>query len=537
MSKSVFSYFLIPVFFLLFYSQLNGQTGDRPLWVHFDLSYNEYDGDLGNQFFEFGSGSGSTFSTTIGANLYLNSSFDGIYSFSIGELAAEKQVGENLEFFNNTFIRNAIMARYKLSNGYILNKNSSVRPFIASGIAITSYTGGERDIKGRGVTSDVRDGRVITIPIEVGFDVPVRDNIHLYAKWKYNRTFAEGYDGRDKLDGKDHDDYLMHSVGVKIAISKSGSKSSDRSRFPDYDEPEPPAEERPEETKETQKEPEQIPDTDGDGFNDEIDPCPQVAGVDYLKGCPDADGDEVGDAEDECPKIAGDTALQGCPDDDSDGIMNSADECPGDAGLKELNGCPVKKDRDNDDIIDEEDACPDEPGIRKLKGCPSSDSDGDGVTDDRDECPNEAGVAEINGCPKEKIETEPAVKEGTEKGIPEDLKKTVDEIYNNLSYQSGKALIDESSKDDLDKLAEIMENDPKLQLIIEGYTDNEGEASYNLLLSRDRADAVKQYLMGKGISEDRLRAEGYGEILPIAPNDTEAGRAKNRRVELRLTYF
>jgi outer membrane protein OmpA-like peptidoglycan-associated protein len=515
--------------------------------VHFDVSYNEYDGDLGNQFFEFGSGSGSTFGTTVGADFYLNNSFDALYSLSIGELDAEKQVGENLEFFNNTFIRNAVMARYKFSNGYLLSEDSPVQPFIASGIALTSYTGGERDIKGRGVTSDVRDGRVITIPIAIGIDVPVRDNIHLYAKWKYNRTFAEGYDGRDKLDGKDHDDYLMHSVGVKIALSKSGSKSSDLNRFPDYDDPDPPqTEEKTDETEEpkeketieNEKKPVEIADTDGDGFNDEEDSCPQLAGVDYLKGCPDADGDKLGDAEDECPKIAGDARLGGCPDDDSDGIINSADECISEPGIKELNGCPVKEDRDNDDIIDEEDACPNEAGIRKLNGCPPRDSDEDGVTDDRDECPNEAGVAEINGCPKEKEETEAAdEEEGPVKGVGEDLKKIVDEIYNNLSYQPGKALIDDSSKDDLDRLAQIMEDDPKLQLIIEGYTDNAGKASYNLLLSRDRADAVKQYLMGKGIAEGRLRAEGYGEILPLAPNETEAGRAKNRRVEMRLTYF
>ncbi len=548
---------LLISFCFLLTIQLNAQTKDRPIWLSVSIGHQEYRGDLENEFLDYEFGTNWVLGYQ--GSMYLSPSIDLGLNLSIGELDIQNgfiqgNPGLSETAFSKTYVNTFLFGRFKFANGSILPENSFLQPYLNAGIGFTAFGGGDENIK---------NGLTFTLPGTLGLDIPINETIKLYVQSTYNRTFADGFDGSDRLDDRSHDDYMVYAAGVKIALSASKRESGQGISEPHFNATvPPPTADKAEETKETEKEsaelpatdgngfsdeikgPEKTPDSDGDGFNNDMDSCPQIAGVDYLKGCPDADGDEMGDAEDECPKIAGEAALQGCPDDDSDGLMNSADKCPNEAGLKELNGCPVKKDRDNDDIIDEEDACPDEPGIRKLKGCPPRDNDEDGVTDDRDECPNEAGVAEINGCPKEeedKTETVVEKERPTEKdlivGVSADMKKKVDAIYNNLRYKPGKAIIMDSSKGDLDRLAQIMEDDPKLQLLIEGYTDNEGKASYNLLLSRDRADAVKQYLMGKGISEDRLRAEGYGEILPIAPNDTEAGRAKNRRIELRLTYF
>ena len=77
---------------------------------------------------------------------------------------------------------------------------------------------------------------------------------------------------------------------------------------------------------------------------------------------------------------------------------------------------------------------------------------------------------------------------------------------------------------------------PNLNVSIEGHTDSQGNDARNLELSSSRAQAVQTYLMGKGISASRLRAVGYGETTPVATNDTSAGRAQNRRVELKGSY-
>ena len=73
-------------------------------------------------------------------------------------------------------------------------------------------------------------------------------------------------------------------------------------------------------------------------------------------------------------------------------------------------------------------------------------------------------------------------------------------------------------------------------LQIEGHTDSNGSDAYNIKLSQQRMESVKQYLVSKGIAETRLLALGFGEGKPIATNKTSSGRAKNRRVELKTTY-
>jgi len=85
----------------------------------------------------------------------------------------------------------------------------------------------------------------------------------------------------------------------------------------------------------------------------------------------------------------------------------------------------------------------------------------------------------------------------------------------------------------LSQIAKVLQENPKLELIIEGHTDNVGGAQFNLEVSRKRAEAVKRWLVDKaGISEVRLTTVGYGLSRPIADNSTEEGRAKSRRVEL-----
>jgi len=105
-----------------------------------------------------------------------------------------------------------------------------------------------------------------------------------------------------------------------------------------------------------------------------------------------------------------------------------------------------------------------------------------------------------------------------------------------ILFETGKAAIDARSNDLLDAVADILKASAGItRLTVEGHTDSTGDAAFNKQLSQDRADAVKAYLIGKGIAADRLASVGYGAEKPITSNDTEAGRARNRRVEFTVS--
>lgn len=283
-------------------------------------------------------------------------------------------------------------------------------------------------------------------------------------------------------------------------------------------------------------------DMDKDGIVDEEDRCPEVFGLAALKGCPDKDGDGVADIDDKCPDVKGLVALQGCPDRDGDGITDADDRCPDAAGSKALNGCP---DKDKDGIADIDDNCPDVAGIAKFKGCP--DTDGDGIMDKDDACPTVAGLVALKGCPdldgdgitdlEDKCPTVPGTIKN--KGCPdmtEVEREQVIKIGKAIYFATNKDIIKKESEAPLNELALILSKYPKMLMQIEGNTDNVGNDEFNLKLSQARAEAVKKYLVGKGIAEDRLTAVGYGETKPIADNKTAAGKAQNRRVDLKAEY-
>jgi OmpA-OmpF porin, OOP family len=234
----------------------------------------------------------------------------------------------------------------------------------------------------------------------------------------------------------------------------------------------------------------------------------------------DRDKDGVLDENDKCPDVPGIASLQGCPDKDGDGIADAEDKCPDVAGLAKYQGCPIP-DTDKDGINDENDKCIDVPGVARYQGCPVPDTDKDGVNDEEDKCPSEAGPASNFGCPV--IETATIEK--------------INKAAGNIFFVTGSAKLLAKSFPALNNVVTILNENPGYKIDIDGHTDITGTPAKNQVLSDARAGSVKAYMVSKGIDESRMVATGYGIDKPIADNKTKAGRAKNRRVEMKLRNY
>jgi len=264
-------------------------------------------------------------------------------------------------------------------------------------------------------------------------------------------------------------------------------------------------------------------DTDGDNVLDKNDKCPSIVGPVENKGCPwpDKDKDSVADKDDKCPTVAGPVENNGCPwgDADKDTVLDNVDACPSEAGPVENKGCPWQ-DTDGDSVLDKDDKCPTEKGSVADAGCPELDADKDGVLDKADSCPTVAGPASNKGCPEV---TKEALKE---------LKVQARAVF----FVTGKAVLESADKGQtdgrLDAIKEIIKNYPNAKFSIEGHTDNVGNAKANQKLSEERAKAVMDALVAKGVNPDNLTFVGYGASKPVASNKTAAGRAQNRRTEV-----
>lgn len=256
-------------------------------------------------------------------------------------------------------------------------------------------------------------------------------------------------------------------------------------------------------------------DADNDGIKNKEDDCPNTAGPTSNNGCPlpDTDGDGVPDGNDKCPNLKGRVDSGGCPDTDGDGIIDKEDECPKVAGTKANNGC---SDGDQDGVLDHLDQCPNVAGLSKFAGCP--DTDNDGIKDSEDNCPNEAGLASNNGCP----------------GISEETKRVLAQALEGVQFESSKDVLKASSYAVLENVVKVLKDNPQYRLKVSGYTDSSGGDDINLRLSKERANGVKAYFINNGVESNRIEADGFGEINPVADNETKEGRAKNRRVEFEI---
>ena len=269
-------------------------------------------------------------------------------------------------------------------------------------------------------------------------------------------------------------------------------------------------------------------DSDRDGVPDGLDACPNTpehVEVD-ARGCPkDSDGDGVYDGIDKCPGTPAGARVdaQGCPiDADGDGVPDGLDKCPNTpkGATVDATGCPL--DSDHEGVPDGIDKCPNTPAGVEVDsvGCQrAQDSDGDGVDDTKDKCPGTAPGTKVDaaGCPILFTEARTPV------------------VLRGVTFEPGRSTLQPDSYTILDIVAASLVANPEIKIEIAGHTDNTGSVATNTRLSQARAQAVRAYLATKGVAPDRMVAKGYGPTQPVAPNTTAAGRALNRRVELRQT--
>lgn len=338
--------------------------------------------------------------------------------------------------------------------------------------------------------------------VEAGFDLGIAPELRLgpFARYQF---------GADPLDA--HASLLQ--FGLHVAFLARPVERSDEPRGP--------------------------ADGDRDGVLDEHDACPDIPAGAHpdpeRRGCPRADSDHDGvfDSDDACPTTpAGaspDPARRGCPtrDADGDGVPDADDHCPevpaGASPHPTRAGCPAA-DTDRDGVVDHEDSCPETPAGRipdpARAGCPA-DRDGDTVPDASDNCPDEAGPPENSGC-----------RERQRVRITTEQIQILERVY----FATDRATIQRRSFPLLDNVAAVLAAHPEIARVrIEGHTDSRGSAEHNRELSQRRADAVRDYLVRRGIDAARLEARGFGPDRPIvAAAQSEAEHAQNRRVEFNI---
>lgn len=426
---------------------------------------------FGNEFFNYNNYSIVPPLSKLSIIRNLNRSFDVDLTASVGEIDNDR-----LRVSDEFFINAGLGLRYKLANGYILGENSWFDPYIRLGANYHRYD----------YTGLNPDGN--TLPL--GYPVFGNDG------GDATEEVVDMLYGESEL-AKDH-----FGVSGGLGINFWFTKNFGLNVASDYN---------------------WIPSSKSDYF----DFFQHTIGVTFRFGNKDRDGDGIEDDVDACPDEPGvpsdNPDCHGCPDNDGDGICNNMDACPDEAGPVENDGCPIL-DRDGDGILDADDDCPDTPGVASsipgCNGCP--DSDGDGVCDGKDKCPKEFGTVENDGCPE--------IADNCT-----DIQAIKDALKNVLfEYDSDK--LTAQSMATLDQIAPILTSDKikNARWLVEGHTDSKGSDKYNMDLSKRRAASVETYLASKGVPASILKSVGFGESLPITTNETDEGRARNRRVELKF---
>ncbi len=474
------------------------QTDDRKWNIGFHGGLTEYAGEKGDGYYQTNQPVYGFAGLSV--SRYLSKHFDASLLFTRGEVGHIDNKPQTSAYTPQNFLTRFNTANLYL-RFYFTKPQAAVRPYLFAGAGAIWY---------EAVYNIHHERFEFALPSGgLGFNFKLGPVVSFQLQEMVQYTTTDNLDHENGGDANDLN--LFHTAGLTFNIGKQ--KDTDNDGVSDKKDlcPNTPAG--------VSVDAKGCPlDKDGDGVADYTDACPDIAGMPSLKGCPDKDMDGITDKEDRCPDVFGPIETKGCPDTDKDGVVDIDDKCPGTkTGYKvDATGCTL--DNDKDGIVNEEDKCPELAGTMAFGGCP--DSDGDGVADNEDRCPSTKGTIPNKGCPEM---------------AREDIVK-IELIASKIYFETNSDKLKLISHTQLDDLAAILQRYDGVNLTIEGHTDSDGDDAYNMTLSQKRTESVKSYLESKGISGSRLTAVGYGETKPIATNKTSAGKAKNRRVELKTSY-
>jgi outer membrane protein OmpA-like peptidoglycan-associated protein len=475
------------------------QTAEKKWNLGLMAGFNVYNGDYGNSMRDFRyEAIRQNPTAAIHLSRYLFPSFDVAINASFGSYG---YYFNGLTLFKGDMLHANLNLRYKLNNGYMLSENSRLAPYLFFGAGIANFTGDR-----------INNGQDYPVVGGLGIRYRISTNITLNYQATYGYFSSAHYNPSAHSSATGNDRFMLHMLGIGLDLGASSANNDiDKDGVVNKLDkcPNTPADG-------TVDAFGCLLDTDLDGVSDYLDKCPELSGSNNSYGCPDKDGDGVLDSQDECPEISGIAAFNGCPDTDADGIEDRKDKCPRDKGPANTFGCP---DADNDGVPDNIDKCITVAGNAQHSGCP--DTDNDGIYDDIDMCRTIPGIPENYGCPE----------------IEEKVKQLFQKALQGIRFETGKAIIKPESFAILNAIVKVMEDHPDYKLIIGGHTDNVGDDDMNYTLSKDRAAAVSNYLITKGVSPLRVSSDGFGETKPVDTNDSENGRTRNRRVEFKVEFL
>lgn len=484
----------------------------------------------------------------------LGNSFDAGLNLGLARVYHSKIVVNNtpkLEYYESD-----LTLRYKFDNGYILKTDSWIAPFLKTGFGVNM----------------VQNFDNINMYVPAGAGVIFRLNkisadIVLQGAYNYALQDAASFVNASLGLNINFGERLSNKLGAsaKVQDRDYDSIADDIDGCPDVYGP---------------VVSNGCPDADGDGIKDSQDKCPTQAGYANLLGCLDSDYDGVIDPEDACPNQYGEE-LDGCPtaklaDKDGDNVPDERDECPETPGFFTALGCP---DADGDGVKDSEDTCPNEYGSKSNKGCavaqaivqtpestkPAINTESPAMNSSVSVVKEQPVAAATKPTKKGKEKGKEKVKEVVAETTPPVVIETPTEVttkparLNNPPTNPNENVSDEefckrvsmsdlgnayfnvnvakpqdNSFNTLSNVVDIMRRCSDLKITISGHADADGNEVSNLELSQKRANAIKDYLIKKGISARRLIIQAFGESKPANGNDSVDGKQVNRRVEFEL---
>ncbi len=506
------------------------QTSEQKWNLNIYVGKNDYIGSYGQTDRIF-----STFFAISGIQYsrFINQKFDFVLNTNNGVWAYSTL--DNDIFITRGYRKYSISARYRFKRLDI----SKMSPFVSIGLGTRFFTSK--------INNNDNTFNDVIIPVSAGFDLRLGKKTALRFESVFGFTNKNLNDGNlsteNTILGKDA--YFQNNLGFVFYFDFKSKNTKPNEIKPEKTQNERVKKHKVKIVKSQQVKPEKvkIEDRDKDGILDFEDKCPDIMGIKKLNGCPenDFDGDGVTNENDNCPNITGDLRFSGCLDSDNDGISDFYDKCPNVKGSLTLAGCP---DSDGDGITDDIDKCSTIPGLLVNEGCPDSDNDGfpdykdscvfipgteelngcpdrdnDGIGDKIDKCPDIYGLIELDGCPKATL-------------VPTKLKALIMASKKVIQFDEGNTVLNPISFSILNQIAEELKVYSNLEISIQCHSDNKGNELKNIELSKKRAKEVAKYLVRKGIDKNRVSTEGFGGLKPIAENNTEKGRAMNRRIDL-----